>query len=107
MSDSDESDWSTDDESGEEEEAEVDLTAPNPIKLKTPVWDAKFHPSEKLVVAGDLDGIIRAWRFEDEGSSKLTQVIIFLRIKKKDSQVRISKSKKKRKFRCPRITTRR
>ena len=83
MSDSDESDWSTDDESGEEEEAEVDLTAPKPIKLKTPVWDAKFHPSERLVVAGDLNGIIRAWSFDDEGSSKLIQVIISLRIKEK------------------------
>ena len=83
MSDSDESDWSTDDESGEEEEAEVDLTAAKPIKLKTPVWDAKFHPSERLVVAGDLNGIIRAWSFDDEGSSKLIQVIISLRIKEK------------------------
>ena len=101
MSDSDESDWSTDDESGEEEEAEVDLTAPNPIKLKTPVWDAKFHPSEKLVVAGDLDGIIRAWRFEDEGSSKLTQVIIFLRIKKKILKCEFPKVKKKTKIQVP------
>ena len=70
MSDSDESDWSTDDESGSEEEAEVDLTAPKPIKLKIPVWDAKFHPTEKLVVAGDLDGIIRAWKFDDEEASE-------------------------------------
>merc|ERR1712227_663073 len=51
------------------EEAEVDLTAPKPIKLKTPVWDAKFHPTEKLVVAGDLNGIIRAWSFDDDDSS--------------------------------------
>jgi len=71
MSDLDESDWSTDsDSSDDENEAEVDLKAPKPIKLKTPVWDAKFHPSENILVSGDLDGVIRAWRFDDETNGK-------------------------------------
>ena len=83
MSDLDESDWSTDsDSSDDENEAEVDLKAPKPIKLKTPVWDAKFHPSENILVSGDLDGVIRAWRFDHETNGKKKFALFRLSVQK-------------------------
>lgn len=70
MSDSDNSDWSDTDSSDNEEESTYDTTAPKPIKLSVPAWDAKFHPTENLVVAGDLDGVIKAWKFDEESKEK-------------------------------------
>ena len=59
MVDSD-SDWSTDDDSdGEIEDTVFDTKAPRPIKISTPVNSAKFHPTNKLFVAGDFDGVIQ------------------------------------------------
>ena len=61
------SDWSTDSEAESDSEVPLDLTAPKPFKLEVPVFDAKFHPEECLVVAGDLEGRIQAWRIDEEG----------------------------------------
>ena len=59
MADSD-SDWSTDDDSdGDIEDTVFDTKAPRPIKISTPVNSAKFHPTQKLFVAGDFDGVIQ------------------------------------------------
>lgn len=60
------SDWSTDSEAESDSEVPLDLTAPKAIKLEVPVFDAKFHPEECLVVAGDLEGRIQAWRIDEE-----------------------------------------
>merc|ERR1712130_405577 len=66
MSDSDWSDSDSECSDDSENEAEVDLLAPKPIKLQSPVWDAKFHPTEPLIVSGDLDGVIKAWKFNED-----------------------------------------
>ena len=65
MSDSDDS-WESDDSEGEMEETEFDTNAPKPIKLNSWVNSAKFHPEEKLLVAGDFDGYIKVWSFDNE-----------------------------------------
>ena len=77
MSDPDESEYSSGSECSDdsENEAEVDLCAPKPIKLKNPAWDAKFHPIEPIIVSGDLDGVIRAWRFNDESKGETHKFI--------------------------------
>lgn len=60
MAHSDDSDWSTDDDSdGEIEDTVFDTKAPRPIKISTPVNSAKFHPTNKILVAGDFDGVIQ------------------------------------------------
>ena len=60
MAHSDDSDWSTDDDSdGEIEDTVFDTKAPRPIKISTPVNSAKFHPTNKIFVAGDFDGVIQ------------------------------------------------
>ena len=66
-SDSDSS-WETDSED-EIEETSFDTNTPKPIKLETWINSAEFHPTEKLLVAGDLDGVVKAWSFDNESES--------------------------------------
>jgi len=75
MADSDDSDWSTDDDSdGEIEDTVFDTKAPRPIKISTPVNSAKFHPTNKIFVAGDFDGVIQAWSFDNESEVPTTEL---------------------------------
>ena len=74
MSDTDDS-WDTDSEN-EIQETVFDTTAPKPIKLETWINTAKFHPKEKLLVAGDLDGVIKAWAFDNESEGLINITII-------------------------------
>ena len=91
MAHSDDSDWSTDDDSdGEIEDTVFDTKAPRPIKISTPVNSAKFHPANKIFVAGDFDGVIQgtfsvcrtrplnpdflAWSFDNENEVPTTEL---------------------------------
>ena len=35
---------------------------------------AKFHPEEKLLVAGDFDGYIKVWSFDNESEEQKTEL---------------------------------
>lgn len=56
------------------EETEFDTSAPKPIKLNSWVNSAKFHPDEKLLVAGDFDGYIKVWSFDNESEEQKTEL---------------------------------
>jgi len=74
MSDSDSWESDSDASEGDMEETEFDTTAPKPIKLKAWVNSAKFHPEEKLLVAGDFDGFIKVWSFDNESEVQTTEL---------------------------------
>ena len=74
MSDSDSWESDSDASDGDMEETEFDTTAPKPIKLKAWVNSAKFHPEEKLLVAGDFDGFIKVWSFDNESEVQTTEL---------------------------------
>lgn len=69
-----ESSWETDSED-EIEETSFDTNTPKPIKLETWINSAEFHPTEKLLVAGDLDGVVKAWSFDNESENDRAKII--------------------------------